>query len=467
MLQRRSWCCCLVVALLLAGCAGRRVDRAWQEPRPLGRGIPAYRPPREAPGAVAGTSDFEEPAGIITLRHALSLALMNNPELAASGWRVRAAEAREQQAGLRPNPEIEAEMGEVAGGGDRRGFDAAEVSLALGQLIELGGKRARRRKLAALESSLEAWDYEAKRLDVFTDAARAFVEVLAAQERLALSEDSLRLAEQVFEAVSERVKAGKVPRLEGTKAGVVLSISRIELERTKRDLDAKRKSLAAIWGSIAPKFARAEGSFETIHEVPPLEQLINQVEGNPDIARWEIEMAQRQAALELEKAARIPDVEISAGMQRYSETNDGAYSLGLSVPLPFFDRNQGGISEARHNLAKAAEDSRTADLRVRTDLALTYDALASFYSQATTLKNDVLPAARSAFADASEGYRQGKFDYLTVLDAQRTLFEAQAEYTDALAGYHTARADAERLIGEPLDTPEQTEQNPVEKEDEE
>lgn len=451
MLQRCSWCCCLVVALLLVGCAGRRVDRAWQEPRPLGSGIPAYRPPREASGAVAGPSDFEEPIGGITLRDALSLALMNNPELAAFGWEVRAAQARELQAGLLPNPELEGEMEEVAGGGERRGLDAAESSVVLSQLIELGGKRARRRKLAALETALGAWDYEAKRLDVFTETAKAFVGVLAAQEHLALSENSFRLAGQALQAVSERVKAGKVSPMEETKAGVALSISRIELERTKRELDATRKSLAATWGSIAPKFARAEGPFETIDEVPPLEQLIREVGGNPDVARWEIEMAQRQAALKLEQAARIPDVTISGGMQRFNETNEGAYILGLSVPLPFFDRNQGGVSEARHNLVKAQKLREAALTRAHAGLAEAYRALVTSFYEARSLQNEVLPAAEKAFDAAREGYRQGKFGYLDMLDAQRTLFKVKDRHLAAVASCRKAAADVERLIGQSLD----------------
>jgi len=467
-LQEYAWRFGLVLLLGLAGCASGPAGPAWRELRPLGSDIQAYRPPPAASGAVSGPLKIEEPTGAVTLRKALSLALMSNPELAAFGWEVRAAEAREVQAGLLPNPEVEVEVEELAGEGERSGFDAAEMSLVLGQLIELGGKRAGRKKLAALSTAIGAWDYESKRLDVFTDTVRAFVKVLAAQRRLALSQDSLGLAEQVRQAVSERVKAGKVSPLEETKAGVELSIGRIKLEQAKRELDAARESLAAMWGSAAATFARAEGSFETIDEVPPPAQLMQHLERSPEIARWETELEQRRAALDLEKARRIPDLTVSGGVQRLNETNDRAFVLGLSVPLSLFNRNQGGISEARHNLLKAVEHRRAADVQVRTALARAHGVLSSSHLEASILKNDVLPAALQAFAASREGYRQGKFGYLQVLDAQRTLLDARAQYIDALARYHIALAGAERLIGRPLDVVSQpTEQSPEEAKDEE
>ena len=66
------------------------------------------------------------------------------------------------------------------------------------------------------------------------------------------------------------------------------------------------------------------------------------------------------------------------------------------------------------------------------------------------MRYDVVPAAELAYGAAREGYREGKFGFLEVLDAQRTLFEAKGQYIDALSEYHAARADTERLIGQPL-----------------
>jgi cobalt-zinc-cadmium efflux system outer membrane protein len=445
------------LVLGLTGCATQRMDVASPEACPLGRDIEAYRAPYQLPAASASL-DPEEPTGVIDLRQALALAMMRNPELAASSWEVRAKEAGTLQAGLFPNPEPGFEIENFGGSGPSESLEGAETTLHVSQLIELGGKRSRLARVAALERDLAGWDYESKRLGVLTRATKAFVDVLAAQERLALTEDLVRLAEQVFGTVTERVKSGKVSPVEESKAGVVLATSRIELERARRHLEVARSHLTATWGGSSAAFEEVDGRLDVVKPIPPAEQLVRRISQNPDIARWVAEMEQRQAAAELEDARRIPDLTLSGGVKRSSEANTDTYVLGVSIPLPIFDRNQGGTLEARYRLAKAGEERKASEVRVRTRLTEAYEALSTAFAEATALRDDVLPAARTAFDAASEGYRQGKFGYLDVLDAQRTLFEARGQFIETLAAYHKAVADVEHLIGERLDAVENTSQ---------
>jgi outer membrane protein, heavy metal efflux system len=446
----------LLVALLMiagsigfTGCATPDIGANWPAPRPLGEGVLSFHLPPQ-PAAVSPVEHPGEPTGVLTLRQALALALLRNPELASAAWEVRAGEARTLQAGLLPNPEFELEVENFAGSGEFRGFDAAETTLALSQVIELGGKRLRRVRVAALERDVAAWDYEAKRVDVFTATTKAFVEVLSAQAKLALNEEQVRLADQVLRTVAARVQAGQVTPIEETRARVALSTSRIALERAGRELQAARERLAAAWGSTAPAFDRVEGALERITPIPSAEHLARRISQNPDIARWVAELAQRHAAVELQEAQRIPNVTANGGVRRHNETRDTALVMLLSIPLPIFDRNQGAILEARYQLAKAGEERRTAEVRVLTDLRSTYAELSTAFTEATTLRSELLPGAQSAFEAFSEGYRQGKFGFLDILDAQRTLFEARGQYLEALATYHRALAEMERLIGEPL-----------------
>jgi len=437
--------------LALSGCATTQMDLAWPQPRALGKDLDAYRPPREPPPIAPALPGAEEPTGVITLRQALSLALMKSPELAASSWEVRAREASTLQAALRPNPEFGTAAEYFGGSGTFQSFDAAETTLQLSQLIELWGRRSKRTRVAALERDLSGWDYETKRLDVLTEAAKAFVDVLVAQEQLALTTELARLAEQVFTTVSERVKAGKVSPVEETKASVALANSRIAVERDKRTLEGARKRLAATWGGTSPTFERVDGELDTVAPIPPADWFARKISQNPDVARWTVELQRRQAALELENVRRFPDLTLGGGFRRLNLTDDNALILGVSAPLPIFDRNPGGILEAKYRLAKAEEERRAAELRVHTALADAYQALATAFAEATALRDEVVPGAQSAFEAATEGYRLGKFSYLDVLDAQRTLFEARGRYIEALAAYHKALADAERLIGERIE----------------
>ena len=441
----------VAIALGLTGCAAPKADVAWPEPRPLGKDFQTYRPPLRPSPPASEALGAEEPTGVINLRQALSLALIRSPELAAFSWEVRAGEARTLQAGLLPNPEIEVEAENFGGTDGFKRFDVTETTIQLGQLIELGGKRSKRRRVAALERDLSGWDYETKRLDVLTEVSKAFVDVLAAQERLALNEELVRLAEKVFEAVSERVKAGKVSPVEEIRARVTLSTSQIGLDRAKRRLEASRKLLSATWASLSPTFDMVDGRMDVVKPIPSAEQLAQRISQNPDIARWVVEMAQRRAAVELEDAKRIPDLTLSGGLRRLEETDDNAFVMGLSIPIPLFNRNQGGALEARYRLAKAGEERRAMRARIQKVLANAYQELSTAFAETTALKSEVVPGAQRAFDAVSEGYRQGKFGLLGVLDTQRTLFEAKGQYLEALASYHKAVADVERLIGEPLD----------------
>ena len=446
-LLRQRLCVAAVGALLAGGCARPSDEMILPPSRPIAADFEAYQAPAGSPRAAAAV---DEPAGPITLRRALALSLMRSPELAGASWDVRAAEARRLQASLPPNPELSADVENFGGQGSMRGFQAAETTLALGQLIELGDKRMKRTRLAALERDLAGWDYEARRIDVYAETTRAFVDLLAAQQKVTLAEELARMSQQVFDTANERVTSGKSAPLEKHKAKVSLGTSKLELEQARRQVDASRTRLAATWGGTQPRFTQAEGEFAVVASIPTAEQLAGLIAQNPDIARWKTEMEQRQAALAVEKAKAIPDVTVSGGIKHLEETGDTGFVAGISIPLTIFDRNQGGIRESMYKLAKAIDERRAAEAKAHSSLADAYQLLASAFTEIGILKNDVLPAAQEAFDAANEGYRGGKFAYLDVLDAQRTLFELKGKYIESLAAYHRAAADVERLVGQDL-----------------
>lgn len=439
---------CFLAVIAATGCTVPRHDATWPERRPLGREIAVYEAPSDARGA--SSPALVEPEGELVLGDALALALMHNPKLASSSWDVRIGEARTLQARLLPNPEIEFEAEEVAGSGGRRGFEASEMSIRLSQIIELGGKRSARTRVAGMERRLAGWDYEAERLTVLTDATLGFIDVLAAQERLRLVGDLVGVSERTLAAVSERVDAGKVSPLEKTKAEVEVADGRIELQKAESELRSARKRLASVWGSIAPRFTKVAGTMDSVADIPAYESVQALLGQNPDIARWAQEMEQRLAALALERARRVPDLTVGIGVQRFEETNDHALTFGLSLPLPLFDRNEGGVLEAHHRLAQVGHARKNAEVRVATALSESYETLVAARAEVIGLKDQVMPGATKALDAAQGGYREGKFTYLDVLDAQRTLFEARSRLLDAQARYHRSVAVVESLVGTKL-----------------
>ncbi len=478
----------------------------WPDPRPLGQDTKAYRPPRFEPPSLAPlgersshskrapdrgsegsahrraekakggkkppTSDqggepgkpapppdtsttpprrSKNPKGKLSLRQALSLALKQNPELAAFGWEVRAAEARALQKSLPPNPSVELETEEFAKSDAGSVVDPAEAVVRLAQPVLTAGKLEKRTRVAELNRDLAGWDYEAKRLDVLTTTVQRFVDVLAAQERVAVAQETFNLAQQVHKTVSAQVKEGAVSPVERTRAKVELSTSRVELDRAERSLRAARQALVATWGATKARFEKAKGKLAEVEPIPPKKAVLREIEQNPAIARWATEIAKREADIRLAKARAWPNIKPTAGFQFFNGTDDTAAILSVELPVPLFDRNQGRILETRYALAKAKAQRRAARVRVRSTVGQAYERLRAAHEEVTTLRETTLPNARSAYEAIRQSYEAGQTDILDVLDTQRTLFRVERRYVRATADYHQAAAEVERLIAEPFE----------------
>jgi cobalt-zinc-cadmium efflux system outer membrane protein len=440
----------IVVALAVTGCAPATQSVKDPVARPLGGDLPGPRPPRAV--TERAPESFTEPAGSLTLRDALVAALTRSPELAAYAWELRAREADALQAGLRPNPELSAELENFAGSGDLRGFHSYETTVALAQLIELGGKRGKRIAVANHEQALAAWDYETARIDVLTETTKAFLDVLAAQAQVAVADDLVAVAEQVLASVAARVRAGSTSPVEESRAKVEVETSLVQRDRVGRTLAAARRRLSAMWGTSEPEFSDAVGTLEEIAEPPSLEALQSRLEQNPDLARWASELDHRRAVLESERSQRTPDLTLGTGVRYSREASETSVVLELGVPLPLFDRHQGASAAAEWQVRRATEERRAAAVRVQLQLAIAHDALLGTWAEIEALRDRALPEAEVAFDAAGEAYRRGAMRFTDVLDTERLLFELKSSSIDALARYHATVADLERLTGEPLGT---------------
>jgi cobalt-zinc-cadmium efflux system outer membrane protein len=407
---------------------------------------PAERGRTPAPSAAPA----EEPAGALALGDAITAALLHNPELAAFSWERRAREARVLQTRLWRNPELRLGVEDIGGSGDRQGFEETETTLMVSRLAELGGKRAKRIRAAEASRSLAGWDYQSKRLGVLAEVAKAFAATLAAQELRALAADLERVAGETVRSVGAHVRSGAALPVELTRARVALGRARVERVRAERHLAAARSALAALWGSRAPAFTHAVGDLDTLLAVPPREAVLGRVERNPDLARWEDEIAERRAAVALAEAERLPNVDVGVGGRHFADNGDAALVVGVTLPLALFDRNQGGIEESRYRLARGRAEREAARVSTHAAVCVAYERLLAAREEAARLRADVLPQAEAVLEGARQAYERGRFRYLDVLDAQRTLFELRAEHIRALLAFHAAAADVERLTASPL-----------------
>ncbi|HEV7733743.1 MAG TPA: TolC family protein [Candidatus Binatia bacterium] len=403
-------------------------------------------------GAVVRAADdpVPDPSQALTLRDALALALEHSPDLEAFSWEIRARDAHAVQAGRLPNPELRTEVENIGGSGSRQAFEQTETTVRLAQLIELGGKRGKRQQLAQLSSALATWDYEAKRLHVLNETSKAFVEALVAQERVALAAELEQVSRRALNAVDAQIAAGGASPVSGMRTQLAVDKADLERRRADQELLAARITLAATWGSDDPGFARLAGDLARIQPPPPVRDLVDRLEANPDVARWKTELDERRAALHLEQAGRVPDVTVGAGGRHFSDNGDNAIVFELSIPLPVFDRNDGAIAEAESRLSKANAERSAAVVSAHTALAATSARLAAAYERAERLRAIVIPQATRTLDQTLDTYQKGVVGYLEVLDAQRSLFDLRAEYLTALESYHLLAADVEQLTAAPL-----------------
>ena len=400
-------------------------------------------------GAVIGAQSKQppQPEGPLTLADTVALALERSPALRAFDWGRRSAEARLLQAGRRINPVVSVDAEDIGSGG---ATVQPQTTIQLGQLVELGGKRAARQQLASANQALAVWDYEAARLDVLTQAASHFVSVLAAQDAVQHATTALALAEDVRRVVGDRVTAGVASPIEQTRADVLVATARMDHDAARHALDAARRQLAALWGAPDATFARAMGTLSTLPTLPSYAALEATLPTTPALARWTSEVEQRVASLALARASKVPDVSVSAGYRRFTSEGRDAFLLGVSVPIPWLDRNRDGIRAAEADVERARAEAGAVSIDLRTRLAAAYRDLAAAHDAVAGLRTTVIPSAQSVFDAVQEGYQLGRFPLLDVLDAQRILADANRRHLEALVRVHVAITQVERLIGRPL-----------------
>lgn len=392
-----------------------------------------------------------EPAGPLDLRSAIALAQRANPGLSSAAREQEATDAAVLQAGAWPNPVLEAQVEDL-----RRGNRT--TTLLLSQPVELGGKRAARVAAAERARDQAASALLARRSELRASTITLFFDVLAAQERLRLMQDSLGLAQAATRAAANRVAAGKVPPLEETRSRVAEAGIRVELQQAEGALRSARRQLAALWGNPEPRFTQAQGAVDRLPPLAPAQDVERRLAAAPVLRQARLEVERRQALSQLEQARRVPDVTVSLGAKRVpadegmgSGNGRNQVVVGVSVPLPIFDTNRGNVAEALSREEKARDDLAAAELQLGADVAQATERLRSARAAAETLQRDALPGAEAAYKAAAKGFEFGKFSFLEALDAQRTHFQVRNQYLMAVADAHRAASELDRLLGTEAD----------------
>ena len=399
-------------------------------------------PTAPALGQSANGVEQIEAATPLTLQKAVALALEANLDLTVAQREIEAVEGQVIQGRVRPNPELAYSLE------DQR-TPTRTQSVQINLPIELGGKRAARIAAAERGRDVAVEELNTRRVEIRAAVVAAFFETLAAQERAALAQASVDLAKRATDAVAKRVAAGKVSPVEETKARVAEAGVRVELAQAQSEQRNARARLASLLGANPLRFTLVSGNVEELPAVPSFDNVQQRLSASPTLRRMQLEVERRRSLVDVERSKRIPDVTFSLGVKRPTELQRNQLLFGVSVPLPLFDRNQGNLLEALKREDKARDELQALNMRVSTDVLQARERLESIRGEVDVLQRDVLPGAKSAYDAATVGFENGKFNFLEVLDAQRTYFAAKSQYLKALAEAHRTAADIDRVLGEP------------------
>ena len=381
----------------------------------------------------------------ISLDEATALALQANPNIAVALSEREVESGQALQAATRPNPTLSAQVEDL-----RSRY--RNSTLQISQQLETAGKRDKR--IAAADANLAIADADIRiaQAEINARVYAVFYQVLAAQQTQALATELLQIATTSKETTAKRVLAGKVSPVEETKAKVAEAGLKIELAMANQQLAAAKKRLTSLWSK---GLATAEttaftvvGELDKFTTLPALSELAAQLPNSPRLKKASLAIAQKQALSEIEKSKQTPDVILSLGARRNEELGGITQAIiGLSIPIPLFDKNQGNWQSAKARETQSLDEKTALENQLNTALAEAYLRRQVQVAAAGTYSQEILLGAQSAYETARKGFEFGKFSFLEVLDAQRTLFQAKTQYIQTLALAHQAEADIHSLLG--------------------
>lgn len=380
----------------------------------------------------------------LTLGAVLSEIRRASPDTRAASLEILARTADADQAGRRLNPALSVELEEFAGSGSLSGFNRAETTIAIEHTIRLGGKRTRAQAAARALTALASAECAVILREAELQGAMYFYEYAAAIEDAELLDEAAEIAENLAETVRKRVSAGAAPPPEQSRADSAASLARADAVFAKGVVEQRKYALAAIWGQSEPLFNTAISDDMVVGVlIDP-----NNTSLHPQVRRAAASAAALRAAVDVERAEAMPDVTFSAGVRRFEESGDSAFTAGLSIPLPLFDRNRGATRAAGLRAQASHMNKVSIASRLLSEQRAALAAVTAARRRLGLLIDTALPNAESAFDASLQGYAVGKFDLTTTIEARSALIDTRRAVLGAKTTLRIETARLKSLIGD-------------------
>lgn len=364
----------------------------------------------------------------LTIDAAESIALESHPQVAEAAARVRAARGNWVQVGLPPNPTFGYMSSEIGSEGS-----AGQQGLYAGQQFIRGNKLGLNRQVASQEFRELEQRLTAERLRVLTAVRVAFYDTYISDREVQVSEELSNVSQQAIRSVEQLLSIKEAPRIDLLQSEIEGQRIAVKLRQAVARRDAAWRELAAAMNRPTMMPRALEADLDRLgweYDWEQSRQIL--LDSSPELAALMFEIAQARSTLARACAEPIPDVTAQVAVQYDTAADETLTSVQVGMPLPIWNRNQGGIAEARSNLAAAKYRLEAKELQLTGQLAERLRELEAAKALAEAYREGILGRAEENLNLTQLSYEAGETSYLEYLTVQRTYFESNLEYLAAL-----------------------------------
>lgn len=374
-----------------------------------------------------------------------SIARESNPTLKQAQQIVIAEEAKAEQAGLWPNPEV-SYIGEQIGLNNTSGeFQGGRLR----QRVVTGGKLSLSRRKYQARTDAARDNLSAQELRISNDVETYFYEILGTTRRIGFYQELLGAAKDHYQSTLKAVNIGKMTQADLRLAGVSLQKARLDLFIAKNELRGSQALLESVVGVNLGERPTFNGDLETGLDtpLPDWEELLRRtLDQSPQLLAAEDKLRADEIAVLREQAEPIPDLFLEAGVGSNNVDQQTVYSAGISLEIPLFDRNQGTIKQAQADLERQRLEIKRVRLVLTTAFAKEYSSYLSQYRSALDYQEIILPRSRTAYEMRIEMFKASRIDWPEVLQTQKQLLRHQLAWTEHLIEFQRKRISLQGFL---------------------
>ena len=412
-----------------------------------------------SPAGAASSSSISEPAAVaskalrLSVNDAVALFVSQNLDVLIAKYGIEYSKGQQITAALFPNPV--ATIGTLSSYTQGRTLSSSgALSGQIQQLFELAGKRGYRIESAGYGSQSAEASFEDSVRQLGFTVKDTYYRIQLAQRRLTLAEENRDRFARILDINTIRFKKGYIAEVDLIRIRLQMVDFQSQVIQSLQEAESARGDLRQLL-RLSPKTMlelTTELDFRRID--PDIEKLrVASLDMRPDIRAKRYAFSQREADLKLAKAYRIPDVTIGAGYAiqgPQGPDNPQQWALNLGLPLPLFNRNQGGIRQAEVAVQTAEADlNKTVNL-VENEVEVAYRNLLQSRRLVEAYVGGVLEDARATFTIVERAYERGGATILDLLDAARTSRTIQQNYIEALFNYQHQLFQLESAVGQEI-----------------